>query len=895
MAEVVELDDDAVYLVIEIVAPRGPAPLVGDHLLDTRRYDDTFGDPETPLRQRLDTLSVLADGDTSDGEHVERHEMQLALGCHTGIKLADRARRRVPWRGVWLDSGLDHPCVYRLEVGDIHEHLAPDSQQFGCRAIGLSQSQRHGRDCSGVLGNTLALGAVATRNRTYEPPTLVDQSDGSTVELGLEQVFHMPLHTLANALVEATHVVLTVRRVEREHRSGVKEGRELRLRFTAYTLGRRVPGDEVGIRFLDSLKPPEEMIVVLVREFGARLNVVEVVVVADLGTKPLDLVGGFSGGEATRGHLHLGSALRSCAGSGGIAVFNQLAYPLDEQEIPEFRAHLAARRDGSAFLRPHRSTIQAALYSAGTLQTFFPAWLPAQLRVRLDGVQLLRANALPLVIRPTPRATLALCWASTACISAPGAATPAPPIDPLAALEEAPLGGAQWSALAVDLTTGDTLLAGNPGRRMIPGSTIKLFTAVAALDLLGPEFRWETGLWATTPADPAVASDTMVAGDLVVTASGDPTWSARFAGSVAAPLERAAIALESIRRVTGALVVDASSWDSTSVRPSWMVEDLASPAGASGGAFALMEGQTHIEIGGGVAPGDSVSVRWWPLGENDFVRSRLVTTAVGARDVRATWLPESRVLELAGVVPAGVVDTLRLPTRDPVRQAASALYRAVIEHGISVDAGWRVAWDTGEPVAGGCVSGSVSACTAARRVGSLMSLPLLDVVAAMLEPSQNWIAEQVVRTVGYTRSNRASWTEGLDAVRGYAGALPSVDSMDIRIADGSGLSVQNLVTARALVAVLTHARSRPWGEAFRAALAEPGEEGSTLEARLSELQGRLFAKTGTLTNVGALAGYLINQAGREIAFAILVNSSNLPGSTVRSAIDDVLRALAGQW
>ena len=505
----------------------------------------------------------------------------------------------------------------------------------------------------------------------------------------------------------------------------------------------------------------------------------------------------------------------------------------------------------------------------------------------------LKIDVAPTVTRPSARAILGLCWASAACASAPGVPSPVPPRDPLVTLETAPLAGAQWSVLAVDITTGDTLLAHAPAQRMIPGSTIKLLTAVAALDLLGPEFRWETGLWTTMPEDSPVTSDTVVTGDLVLTASGDPTWSARFAGSVAAPVERVAIALESIRRVTGSLVVDVSSWDSMSVRPSWMVEDLAQPAGASGGALALMEGQTHVEVRAGVAPGDPVSVRWWPLGVDDFVRPRLVTASSGAQEVKATWLPESRKLELTGVVPVGTVDTLAFATRDPVHEAAAALHRAIIEHGIAVDTGWRVAWDAGEPLGGGCMSGSVPMCTASRRVTTLTSPPLADVVEAMLGPSQNWIAEQIIRTVGHAHTNKAGWTEGLAAVRSHIVDLSSIDSMDVRIADGSGLSVQNLVTARALVGVLTHARSRPWRGAFRAALAEPGEEGTTLETRLAGLEGRLFAKTGTLTNVGALAGYLVDQAEREIAFAILANGSNLPGSTVRSAIDGIVRVLAG--
>ena len=71
------------------------------------------------------------------------------------------------------------------------------------------------------------------------------------------------------------------------------------------------------------------------------------------------------------------------------------------------------------------------------------------------------------------------------------------------------------------------------------------------------------------------------------------------------------------------------------------------------------------------------------------------------------------------------------------------------------------------------------------------------------------------------------------------------------------------------------------------------KRGARSKPRLAGLEGRLFAKTGTLTNVGTLAGYLVDQAGREIAFAILANGSNLPGSTVRGAIDGVVRVLAG--
>ena len=102
------------------------------------------------------------------------------------------------------------------------------------------------------------------------------------------------------------------------------------------------------------------------------------------------------------------------------------------------------------------------------------------------------------------------------------------------------------------------------------------------------------------------------------------------------------------------------------------------------------------------------------------------------------------------------------------------------------------------------------------------------------------------------------------------------------------------MTPRALVRLLAHARGRPWGADFRAALPTAGQAESTLATRLTDLSGRLSAKTGTLTNVSTLAGYLTDARGRDVAFAVLVNGSNLPGAPVRDAIDTIVRAIAAR-
>jgi D-alanyl-D-alanine carboxypeptidase/D-alanyl-D-alanine-endopeptidase (penicillin-binding protein 4) len=460
-----------------------------------------------------------------------------------------------------------------------------------------------------------------------------------------------------------------------------------------------------------------------------------------------------------------------------------------------------------------------------------------------------------------------------------------------AILDRGPVAGAQWGVLAVDLASGDTLFARNAATRFLPASTMKVAIAVAALELLGPEYRWRTDLWSSAPIDSATAT---LMGDLVLPGTGDPTLSARFYPEEPRPLAFLGTTLRDlgVRRVTGALVIDASTWDSTTVHDTWMVGDLPFDYGSTGGAFALNDGETHVEVRGGAGPDDPPILDWWPKGDDVFLISRLVTTDTGRVEVAASYLPESRRLELTGTVPRGVVDTLAFATRDPVRQAAAALYRRLTAEGTQIEGGWRVEWNPGVDHGAGCTTGAVPPCPAGRLLRGLGSPPLTEVIDADLGPSQNWAVEQILRTLGAVAGARGSWREGSRAARSQL-VSAGVDSLDVRIVDGSGLSTQNLLTPRALVRLLQHARTRPWGDAFRKAMAEPGERG-TLETRLTDLGGRVFAKTGTLTNVSALAGYVVDERGREIAFAILANASNLPSAATRQAIDEVVRMLAGR-
>jgi D-alanyl-D-alanine carboxypeptidase/D-alanyl-D-alanine-endopeptidase (penicillin-binding protein 4) len=166
-----------------------------------------------------------------------------------------------------------------------------------------------------------------------------------------------------------------------------------------------------------------------------------------------------------------------------------------------------------------------------------------------------------------------------------------------------------------------------------------------------------------------------------------------------------------------------------------------------------------------------------------------------------------------------------------------------------------------------------------------------EIVARMLAPSQNWIAEQLLKTLGAEFGAEGSWRGGLAVERSYLIDVVRIDSGAVNLRDASGLSAQNLLTPAATVALLAHARSQPWGAAYRAGLPTPGTPG-TLSGRLRSLEGRVAAKTGTISNVNSLSGYLTADGGRELIFGVFTNGSGLPSALVRSAIDSVVVAVA---
>ncbi|HWV58087.1 MAG TPA: D-alanyl-D-alanine carboxypeptidase/D-alanyl-D-alanine-endopeptidase [Longimicrobiales bacterium] len=476
--------------------------------------------------------------------------------------------------------------------------------------------------------------------------------------------------------------------------------------------------------------------------------------------------------------------------------------------------------------------------------------------------------------------------------------TPRPPA-PAPALASAidaiisspPLDRAQWGILIADAATGQPIYSLNPELLFVPASNAKLATAAAALEELGPEYRYLTRVYAIPgPADSIAAA-------ILVRASGDPSMSERFQAGPYAVMDSLAdsLAAAGIRRISGSIVIDVSRFTGESVLPSWEVGDLSQYYAPPTGAFGVEEATVRVAVRPAAAPGQPAIVQTMP--EPDLVEiDNGVRTSPEGTPLQLTFEVDPRgTLIVSGSVPAGadttIVRTMAAP--DASDHAARAMLAALRRRGIDA-AGVVVVGDSAEARA----MAAAGAADGPMPVATWSSPPLASIVHEMLKDSPNWIAEQVTRTLGAERGDAGSWAAGLEVQRRFLIDVVGIDSTAFVLRDGSGLSTKNLLTPAAAVALLEHARAAPWGGVFFAGLPVAGTDG-TLETRLEGVRGQVSAKTGSLTHVNTLSGYARTRSGRDVVFSIFTNASGQPAALVREAMDRVVELVvtgaAGYW
>lgn len=424
---------------------------------------------------------------------------------------------------------------------------------------------------------------------------------------------------------------------------------------------------------------------------------------------------------------------------------------------------------------------------------------------------------------------------------------------------------ATWGALVVSLTRGDTLFAWRPDRLMVPASNAKLFTTAAALHYLGTEFRFVTVLFADGRVNNGV-----LFGDLVLYGTGDPTFGldtaslAPFADSVV----RAGI-----RRIRGDVVGDASFLGAELTGPGWSPDNFSLPFAAPPSALNAAENVIVVTVTPGRSTGDPARVTVDPPNDYYTVISVVVTGRPRSRTrIAVDRGPAHGVIELRGVIaPDRAAWRTSVVVQEPAVFAAGLLRRLLASRGVVVQGGVRS--ETGDaPERARQMLAATHGATDpfANAIAVRRSPPLDEMVTFINHRSHNLSAELAFRTIGRTVGGAGTFAAGAQAVARFLREQVGLSAGSFRVTDGSGLSLLDQATPRSLVQLLAWMRHAPEGRAFYLSLPVVGEG---IHSRMlgTPAVGRLRAKTGTMSDVSALSGYVSATGGEELVFSLLVN------------------------
>ncbi|MFF2845446.1 D-alanyl-D-alanine carboxypeptidase/D-alanyl-D-alanine-endopeptidase [Streptomyces sp. NPDC058001] len=447
-----------------------------------------------------------------------------------------------------------------------------------------------------------------------------------------------------------------------------------------------------------------------------------------------------------------------------------------------------------------------------------------------------------------------------------------------AVLGDPRMAGGAASVVVADAETGDILYRHLPTGRLMPASNTKLATSAAALDVLGPTYRFTTDVLTTGTRHGRVLS-----GDLYLRGTGDPTLLAADYDRLAAQ-----VAASGVRLVTGGLVADDTRFDTERLGRSWAADDESAYYSAQISALSVAPdtdydtGTVIVEAAPGAAAGDKPRITLTPKTGYVDVDVTATTVAAGGAD---TLTVERRhggnTVTVSGTVPVGGPVTKEwVSVWEPTGYAAAVFRDALTAHGVRV---------TGPTRPGRATPAD------ARGIASHDSMPLRDLLIPFVKLSNNMHAEILTKAMGYETARRGTWSAGLAAVSGYLKDA-GVDTGTLRQVDGSGLSRMNSFPADQLARLLVSVRSEPWYADWYRSLpvaCDPDRfVGGTLRSRMCGTPAALNArgKTGSLTGASALSGYVTDAGGRELVYSVVLN--NFLASSVKPLEDAVVVTLA---
>ena len=391
----------------------------------------------------------------------------------------------------------------------------------------------------------------------------------------------------------------------------------------------------------------------------------------------------------------------------------------------------------------------------------------------------------------------------------------------------------------VSLKDNKTLYAYNSQKLLMPASTNKLYTCAAALHYLGINHRFATRVLKLN-------------NNLVLKGGGDPDLTID-------QLDSLAKIVSSYIKNVDTLYLDDSSLDSLNYGEGWMWDEGPWWYAAPIGALSVNDNciDFYIEPGDLGGPAD---ISYFP--ETSYItfenNSVTVNDTLDLKRIKIDrdWVASNNNFLVSGeIIDTTKRDTLYRNIYDPSLFTGTIFKKLLSKHGTTVKQ----------------ISKKIQDLNPYNEITVHYSDSLIVSAKNLMNESDNLTAELFVKSIGAMDTLPGTWDTGLDSVKSFLAEYVKIDTSQIRLADGSGVSRYTLTSSDQLISLLTWVYKSKYRDNFISTLPGGGWEDSTLEKRLIEEGGLVRAKTGGLSGARNLAGYVYSQKYGPVAFSILMN------------------------
>ena len=454
-------------------------------------------------------------------------------------------------------------------------------------------------------------------------------------------------------------------------------------------------------------------------------------------------------------------------------------------------------------------------------------------------------------------------------------------------VEDVYLKNASIGIQVIDLVTGEVLVQNQEKTAIAPASTTKLFSTASAFEMVGADYQAKTRIY----SQGEISAAGVLKGNLWIRGGGDVALGSRYyTDNESEFLDRWADTLYKLglRKIQGSVIGDGSEFGYAGAPDGWSWGDMGNYYGAGPAGLSIYDNMLkyYFKVNSvlGAVP---VLTKTFPEVEGFKFYNYISGSKARGDNSYIYGAPYSLDRFGTGYLQMNTSITVKGSLPDPELQFAVEMVKALQKRGIEVS-----------DKAKGARSMNLS--SAWKRYSNDHQLmytyigkSINSIATWTNQKSVNLFAEQLVCLVGYVKNGDGSTDNGLRQMNQYWNTR--INTSGLYLKDGSGLSRSNGISAEHFCSLLNFMHQSKNKEVFKATLPVAGISGTLSDVCRNQAgQGRVFAKSGTMSRIKSYAGYVETKSGKKLAFAIIFNNYNCSNSYLMNKIEKFMNTMAAE-